>query len=227
MPEVIITGQAGRIEARYHPAEEPNAPIALVMHGHPMFGGTMNNPIPHALYHMFARKGFAVLRFNFRGVGRSQGFFDNGAGELADAAAALDWLQARVPEARTCWLAGVSFGSWISMQLLMRRPEVQGFLTIAPLARHYDFSFLAPCPTSGLIVHGELDKVTPPDVVENMVKKIKTQKGITLTLEIMPGANHFFEGKVEELANLCSTYLDKRLEELGIIEPAVPRLERK
>ncbi len=227
MPEVIIAGQAGRIEARYHPAEEPNAPIALIMHGHPMFGGTMNNPIPHALYHMFARKGFAVLRFNFRGVGRSQGFFDNGAGELADAAAALDWLQARVPEARTCWLAGVSFGSWISMQLLMRRPEVQGFLTIAPLARHYDFSFLAPCPTSGLIVHGERDKVTPPDVVENMVKKIKTQKGITLTLEIVPGANHFFEGKVEELINVCSTYLDRRLEELGIIEPAVPRLEQK
>lgn len=227
MPEVIITGQAGRIEARYHPAEEPNAPIALVMHGHPMFGGTMNNPIPHALYHMFARKGFAVLRFNFRGVGRSQGFFDNGAGELADAAAALDWLQARVPEARTCWLAGVSFGSWISMQLLMRRPEVQGFLTIAPLARHYDFSFLAPCPTSGLIVHGEKDRVTPPEVVENMVKKTKTQKGITITLKIMAGANHFFENRVPELIDICSDYLDRRLEEMGIIEPMVPRLEGK
>ncbi len=227
MPEVIFTGPVGRLEGRFHPAQERNAPIALVLHGHPCFGGTMNNPIPHALYHMFARKGFAVLRFNFRGVGRSQGFFDNGAGELADAAAALDWLQTQVPEARTCWLAGVSFGSWISMQLLMRRPEVQGFFTIAPLARHYDFSFLAPCPTSGLFVNGELDKVTPPEAVENLVKKLKTQKGITIEHVVMPGANHFFENKVDELVDLCSTYLDRRLEEMGIIEPSVPKLEQK
>ncbi len=219
MPEVIFTGPAGRIEGRFHPAETPNAPIALVLHGHPCFGGNMNNPIPHALYHMFARKGFAVLRFNFRGVGRSQGFYDNGAGELADAAAALDWLQSRVPEARTCWLAGVSFGSWISMQLLMRRPEVQGFLTIAPLARHYDFSFLAPCPTSGLFVHGEQDKVTPTDVVDALVKKLQSQKGITIDHVVMEGANHFFEGKLDELIAVCSAYLDRRLEELGIVAP--------
>ena len=227
MPEVIFPGPAGRLEGRFHPAEEKNAPIALVMHGHPCFGGTMNNPIPHALYHMFARKGFAVLRFNFRGVGRSQGFYDNGAGELADAAAALDWLQGQVPEARTCWLAGVSFGAWISMQLLMRRPEVQGFFTIAPLARHHDFSFLAPCPTSGLFVNGEIDKVTPPEAVENLVKKLKTQKGITIEHVVIPGANHFFEGKIDELINVCSTYLDRRLEEMGIIEPSVPRIEQK
>ncbi len=215
MPEVIFNGPAGRIEGRYHHAKEPNAPIALILHPHPQFGGTMNNPIVHALYYMFANQGFSVLRFNFRSVGRSQGLFENGAGELADAAAALDWMQTLTKEARSCWLAGVSFGSWISMQLLMRRPEVQGFLTIAPLARHYDFSFLAPCPTSGLFVNGAEDKVTPPEVTEQLVKKLKTQKGITIDHVVMEGTNHFFEGKVEELTALCDAYVKRRMEELG------------
>ena len=93
MPEVIFSGPAGRIEGRYTKAKEPGAPIALLLHPHPQFGGTMNNPIVHSLYYMFAERGFSVLRFNFRGVGRSQGLFENGAGELSDAASALDWLQ--------------------------------------------------------------------------------------------------------------------------------------
>ncbi len=215
MPEVIFNGPAGRLEGRYHQAEEPNAPIALILHPHPQFGGTMNNPVVHSLYYMFAQRGFSVLRFNFRSVGRSQGLFDNGAGELADAAAALDWMQTLTKEARSCWLAGVSFGSWISMQLLMRRPEVQGFMTIAPLARHYDFSFLAPCPTSGLIVNGEKDKVTTPDVVEALVKKLKTQKGITIEHVVMPDTNHFFQGKTDELTAICASYLDRRMKEMG------------
>ena len=94
MPEVIFNGPAGRIEARYHQAKATGAPIAIILHPHPTFGGTMNNPIVHSLYGMFQTRGFSVLRFNFRGVGRSQGMFDNGAGELSDAASALDWLQA-------------------------------------------------------------------------------------------------------------------------------------
>ena len=215
MPEVIFNGPAGRLEGRYHQSKQEQAPIALILHPHPQFGGTMNNPIVHSLYYMFAQRGFSVLRFNFRGVGRSQGLFENGAGELADAAAALDWMQTLTKEARSCWIAGVSFGAWISMQLLMRRPEIQGFLTIAPLAKHYDFSFLAPCPTSGLIVNGAEDKVTPPDVVEALVKKLKTQKGITIDHVPMPKTNHFFEGKIDELTAICSAYVDRRMEEMG------------
>ena len=143
MPEVIFNGPAGRIEARYHHAKPAGSPIAILLHPHPAFGGTMNNPIVHSLYQTFVSRGFSVLRFNFRGVGRSQGLFENGAGELSDAASALDWLQSFNREAKICWIAGVSFGAWISMQLLMRRPEIGGFISIAPLAKHYDFSFLA------------------------------------------------------------------------------------
>src|SRR5438876_524790 len=133
MPEVIFTGPAGRLEGRYHPAKQKNAPIAMVLHPHPQFHGTMNHQIIYQCYYAFAHRGFSVLRFNFRGVGRSQGSFDHGTGELSDAASALDWAQTINPEARACWVAGFSFGAWIGMQLLMRRPEVEGFISIEPL----------------------------------------------------------------------------------------------
>ena len=211
MPEVIFNGPAGRIEGRYHHNKTPGAPVALILHPHPQFGGTMNNPIVHQLYYAYAERGFSVLRFNFRGVGRSQGLFENGAGELSDAASALDWVQAHNREARICWIAGISFGAWISMQLLMRRPEISGFISIAPLAKHYDFSFLAPCPASGLFVNGDRDSVTAPEAVTNLVSKLKTQRGITIEHKMIPGANHFFQDKTDELLNLCGDYLDRRL----------------
>jgi len=212
MPEVIFPGPAGRIEGRYHQSKEKQAPIALILHPHPQFGGTMNNPIAHSLHYMFMERGFSVLRFNFRGVGKSQGIFENGAGELADSAAALDWVQGLNKEARACWIAGISFGAWISMQLLMRRPEIDGFISVAPLAKHYDFSFLAPCPTSGLFVTGGVDAVTPKESSNALVHKLQSQKGIEITHHEMPDTNHFFTEKIDELTDICGQYLDHRLE---------------
>jgi alpha/beta superfamily hydrolase len=211
MPEVIFNGPEGRLEGRYQPGKEPNAPIAIVLHPHPQFGGTMNNQIVYNLFYMFAERGFAVLRFNSRGVGRSQGLFDHGIGELSDAAAALDWLQVINRESRGCWIAGFSFGAWIGMQLLMRRPEIEGFISIAPPANLHDFTFLAPCPSSGLIVHGDQDKVVPAKDVQTLVDKLKTQKGIKIEQQIIRGANHFFENGVDQLMDVCAGYLDKRL----------------
>ncbi len=210
MPEVMFNGPEGRIEGRYQPGKEPNAPVAILLHPHPEFGGTMNNQIIYHLYYMFVERGFAVLRFNSRGVGRSQGVFDHGVGELSDAAAALDWLQSINKDSKACWIAGFSFGNWIGMQLLMRRPEVEGFLTIAPQENIYDFSFLAPCPSSGLIIHGEKDTVAPPESVQRLVDKLRTQKGITIEQQIVEGANHFFDGHVDDLIERCGEYLDRR-----------------
>ena len=211
MPEVNISGPAGRIEARYHHAGVPNSPVALILHPHPQFGGTMNNQVVYHLYYAFQRRGFSVLRFNFRGVGRSEGLFDNGPGELADAATALDWMQAYNPDASTCWIAGVSFGAWIAMQLLMRRPEVEGFISVAAPASLYDFSFLAPCPSSGLFIHGDKDAVVPIAAVGQLVEKLKTQKGIVIEQQLIRGANHFFDGKIEQLMESENEYLDRRL----------------
>ena len=215
MPEVIFPGPEGRLEGRFAPAPKPRAPVAMILHPHPQAMGTMNNRIVIELYKTFQRRGFATLRFNFRGVGKSQGTFDNGIGELSDAASALDWVQSIHPEAQTTWVAGFSFGAWIGMQLLMRRPEIRGFLSVAPPANMYDFSFLAPCPSSGIIIQGEADEVVTPSAVQKLVDKLKTQKGITIEQQTVPGANHFFENKIDELIGKCSEYLDRRRAEIA------------
>jgi uncharacterized protein len=211
MPEMMFNGSAGRLEARYHASRKKNAPIAVILHPHPQFGGTMNNPICYNLYYAFLNRGFSCLRFNFRGVGRSQGEFDHGGGELSDAATALDWVQAYNPEAKGIWIAGFSFGAWIGMQLLMRRPEIEGFISVAPPANLYDFSFLAPCPSSGLIVNGDKDAVVPRSSVDQLVDKLKAQKGISITHETVEGANHFFENRIEQLGSVVGDYIDGRL----------------
>ena len=211
MPEVIINGPTGRLEARYHHEGVPGGPIALILHPHPQFGGTMNNPVTYHLYYSFVERGFSTLRFNFRGVGRSQGFFDNGPGELSDAAAALDWLQTNNPDSSACWIVGFSFGTWIAMQLLMRRPEIDSFICVAPPANLYDFSFLAPCPSSGLLINGDKDRVVPTDSVAEMSVKTKVQKGTSLTHQIIPGANHFFEDKIDELTDATGAFVDQQM----------------
>ena len=211
MPDIILPGPAGRIEVRYQRQKAVGAPMALVLHPHPQFGGTMNNPLVYDLFHMFHGLGCTTVRFNFRGVGRSQGTFDSGAGELSDAAAILDWMNTLYPNPSHVWVCGISFGAWIGMQLLMRRPEVEGFLSIAAPASLYDFSFLAPCPSSGLFVHGEKDAVVPVAAVHQLVEKLKTQKGIVIEQQIVKGANHFFDGKVDDLMEVVSDYLDRRL----------------
>ena len=211
MPEVIFNGADGRLEGRYHHAPGPNAPLALILHPHPLHGGTMNNKVVFDVFHMFVRRRFSVLRFNFRGVGRSQESFDHGQGELRDAAAALDWMQQHNANSSAVWVAGFSFGAWIGMQLLMRRPEVHGFLSLALPANMYDFTFLAPCPSSGLIVHGEKDALVPTDSVERLVQKLHQQRGIKIDLEVIAGADHFFNGCAEQLEVIVESYLDNAL----------------
>ena len=214
MPEVMINGPEGRLEARYHHAEDPNAPIALVLHPHPQHGGTMNNKLVYTVYHIFRARGFSVLRFNFRGVGRSQGRFDNGLGELSDAAAALDWMQTINPNAKYCWISGFSFGAWIAMQVLMRRPEIQSFIAVAPPANMYDFTFLAPCPSSGMIIHGARDDLVPESDVATLVQKLQSQRHIEIDYRVIKGANHLFNDKVEILGKNIESYLDEHLESL-------------
>ncbi|NWG70062.1 MAG: alpha/beta hydrolase [Parvularculaceae bacterium] len=211
MPEVIFAGPGGRLEGRYQRGKGDSPPVALILHPHPLFGGTMNNRACFELYNLFARKGFAVLRFNFRGVGRSQGEYDHGQGELADAATALDYLQQLNPNAPYAWVGGFSFGAWIGMQLLMRRPEITGFISVSAPANLYDFSFLAPCPSSGVVLHGELDKVCAPEETRTMVDRTRTQKGRKIEFQIVPGADHFFEQHIDAMIGQAESYLDKRL----------------
>ena len=211
MPEVMINGPEGRLEARYHHAEGPNAPIALVLHPHPQHGGTMNHKLVYTVYNIFKERSFSVLRFNFRGGGRSQGRFDNGLGELSDAAAALDWMQTINPNAKFCWISGFSFGAWIAMQVLMRRPEIHSFIAVAPPANMFDFTFLAPCPSSGLIIHGARDDLVPESDVATLAQKLQNQRHIEIDYRVIKGANHLFEEKIDILGKNIESYLDENM----------------
>lgn len=211
MPEVMFAGPEGRLEGRYHHAKEPGAPLALVLHPHPLHGGTMNNRITFTMYQVFQKLGFSVMRFNFRGVGRSQSKFDGGMGEINDAAAALDWMQTLNPGHGGLWIAGYSFGAFVGMQLLMRRPEVSGWVSVALPAVGYDFGFLAPCPTGGLIIHGDTDELVPESTVRKLVDKLNQQKGVAIDYRVFDGADHVFANHSDKVSEAVESYVTQSL----------------
>lgn len=207
MPEVMFNGPEGRIEGRYLANDNNTNQIALVLHPHPLHGGTMNNKVVYKAYKALADSGFSVLRINFRGVGRSQGKFDNGIGELTDATTAIDWLQLQNPTANNFLIVGFSFGAWIAMQLLMRRPEIQGFIAISPPVGKYDFSFLSPCPAPGLVIQGDKDSIVKEEEVSSFVAKLNKQRGAEVKYNVIEDADHFFREKLDLLSQEIKEYL--------------------
>ena len=207
--EIFIPGPAGRLEAKYYKSKKNTSPIALVLQPHPQYGGTMNNKVVVDTFHTFMDNDFSVCRVNFRGVGKSDGEFDNGQGELADAAAALDWLERENFDNSQCWVSGFSFGSLIAMQLLMRRPEINRFIAISPQPNVYDFSFLSPCPTSGLMIYGKKDELVPLEYITELDKRLSAQKGIKVEFQSIPEANHFFSKTEDALIKNLEKYITK------------------
>ena len=210
--EIFIPGPSGRLEGKYFKNNKAGSPVAIVLQPHPQYGGTMNNRIVQETYNVFIKNGFSVLRFNFRGVGKSEGTFDNGQGELSDAAAALDWIERENQDYGQCWIAGFSFGSLICMQLIMRRPEVTKFVAISPQPNVYDFTFLAPCPTSGQIVFSEKDELVSKESINELRNRLNTQKGIDVNFSEIKNSNHFFKNKEEELKITIDKYIKEKTE---------------
>ena len=207
--EIFIPGPSGRLEAKYYKNPKFGSPVAIVLHPHPQYGGTMNNRIVQLMYNTFIENGFSVIRVNFRGVGKSDGIFDNGQGELSDAAAALDWIERQNLDYSQCWVSGFSFGSLIAMQLLMRRPEINRFIAISPQPNVYDFSFLSPCPTSGLVVYGKKDELVPVEYITELDKRLSAQKGIKVEFNAISEANHFFSKTSDALVKYLDKYIKK------------------
>lgn len=211
MPQVTIKGASGRIEGRYYSAEQKGGPVALVLHGNPKRGGTMNSKLPYVLYQAFADMGFSVLRFNYRGVGFSEGEVSGGEGELNDALTCLNWLYARNVEPASCFVAGHSFGAYIGMQLLMRRPEVRRFISISPPTNFYDFSFLAPCPAPGLVIQGNQDQLVPREAVNRFVNRLNSQPSTHVTFKVLRNADHTFGGHLTDVFDTVQEYVKKNL----------------
>ena len=211
MVDLLIPGPEGKIEAKYSHNNAHNSPIVLILHPDPSRGGTMNTKIIFRLYKLFVDNGFSAIRFNFRGVGKSEGLFDDGEGELSDAASVLDWLQQYNTNSKIVWVAGFSFGAWVAMQLLMRRPEINNFISVSPPANTHDFSFLAPCPSSGLIIHGDKDNIASFDSTKILSEKLQKQKKVNITFKSIKGADHFYENHKTELISVVDNYIKKEL----------------
>ena len=208
--EIFIPGPVGRLEAKYYKSKKNTSPIALVLQPHPQYGGTMNNKVVVETFHTFMDNDFSVCRVNFRGVGKSDGEFDNGQGELADAAAALDWIERQNLDYSQCWVSGFSFGSLIYMQLIMRRPEVNNFIAVSPQPNVYDFSFLAPCPTSGQVIYSDNDELVTKESINELDNRIKSQKGVEVIFSKIKNSNHFFKDKEKDLTFEIEKYLKEK-----------------
>ena len=209
--EIFIPGPSGKIQAKYFKSKQAGSPVALILPPHPQYGGTMNNKIVYETYNCFYKNNFSVIRINFRGVEKSEGVFDNGQGELSDAAAALDWIEKENPGYSQCWVSGFSFGSLICMQLIMRRPEVNKFIAISPQPNLYDFTFLSPCPISGLVTYGKNDELVQLDSILNLKKRLSLQKNISVKFDVISNANHFFKGREKELVISLNNYIKEKI----------------
>jgi alpha/beta superfamily hydrolase len=191
-----LTGPAGRIEAllQERTGAEP-AFVALVCHPHPLYGGTLHNKVAHKLAATLFSRGGAVLRFNFRGVGKSEGAHDRGRGERDDALVALDWLRRRHASAPV-WVAGFSFGAWVASRVAAAESVVKQLILVAPGVHTQTFDEMLTCPVPKLVVQGTADEVCKP---ENLARVFPTWAD-PKRLELVEGASHFFDRKLGELA---------------------------
>ncbi len=203
---LTIPGPAGALEALLN-EREGHAPsvAALVCHPHPRFGGTMNNKVVHHVATTLHELGAAVLRFNFRGVGKSEGAYDEGEGELEDARACLGWLRARHPAAKP-WVAGFSFGAWVAARLAASEPAVERLIMVAPGVGQSDYSAMRESAVPKLVVQGTADTTCRPEILEAEFPSWRGPKELVL----VEGATHFFDRKLAELGRAVGERASKR-----------------
>lgn len=214
MPSIMIDGPVGQLEVLYTQSPRAEAPLAIVMHPHPEHGGTMHNKVVYTMYKIFQALAFHVVRFNFRGVGQSEGNFDFGVGELQDALTVYDWFRSKNPDSKELWASGFSFGSWVAMRLLMQREGIYRFVCAGPPASVYDFSFLSPAPCAGMFIQGTFDEIVLPDGSFELARKLSQQDGIEVPCMMVEGGDHFFTGKLDVFSDYMVDYIRGNTESL-------------
>ncbi|HVB34657.1 MAG TPA: alpha/beta fold hydrolase [Patescibacteria group bacterium] len=192
---LFLDGPAGRMEALFWTVAESDPPMAaLVCHPHPLFGGTMHNKVVFRVARTLNELGLPVLRFNFRGTGLSEGVHDEGRGELDDVRAALDWLAAKFP-AKPILLAGFSFGALVGLRAGCADERVSGVVGLGFPLNRADGGFLRACPKPKLFLHGSEDQFGNVDKLRELVASLPETK----RLVVVPGVDHFFTGKLDEV----------------------------
>lgn len=174
----------------------------VITHPHSLYGGSMHNNVVESLVRVYHQQGYTTLRFNFRGVGSSQGKYDHGQGEQEDVRSALDYLLDKGN--RIIDLAGYSFGAWVNALASPERDTVQKMIMVAPPVAFMDFGSVKLIPQLKLVIAGSRDQIAPPDLIETML----TNWNPTARLEIIHGADHFYAGFTNKLESLLGSHLE-------------------
>jgi alpha/beta superfamily hydrolase len=208
----FLSGPAGRLEAVFWaPVQSGPPPLAAVVcHPHPVFGGTLHNKVVYQAAKSLDALGLPVLRFNFRGAGRSQGKHDRGEGELGDVRAALNFLSREYPGVPLL-LAGFSFGCWVGLRVGCQDSRVDSLIGMGTPLNNSDFSFLHSCSKPKLFVQGSRDEHGDAEKLRGLVESLPGEK----RLVVVPEADHFFAGKLGHLGSAISSWLKLRYPHLA------------
>lgn len=201
-----IIGPAGKLEAILEEPQAESDRVAVVCHPHPLHGGTMQNKVAHTLARTFNNLGVPALRFNFRGVGNSEGSYDQGVGETEDALAVLDYARHRFP-GRKLWLAGFSFGARVVLKVSARR-DLDLLITVAPPVGRLDMSDIPQPSCRWIIVQGGRDELVDADAVVAWVDSLEPGPELMMFEE----ADHFFHGHLVVLRRSLLASLGPELE---------------
>jgi alpha/beta superfamily hydrolase len=198
---VTFIAEGLRLEGRLAAPEKATL-AAVLCHPHPQYGGSMDNNVIDALAAALERRGVATLRFNFRGVGRSEGRYANGVGETADARAAVAFLRERTAAAAVA-LAGYSFGAMVALQAGHADPGVEGLAGIAPPLSFFDLGFAASCRKPKLLLAGDRDSYCSADALRRAAESLPQPIAWT----IVAGADHFFVGHEKKVAETVADFV--------------------
>jgi alpha/beta superfamily hydrolase len=206
---LLIPVEHGQLEAILkEPRTGPPKGVALVLHPHPLGGGTMHNKVVFRAAAALNDAGLITLRINFRGVGQSTGAHDEGHGERDDVRAGLDYLSQNYPNLNTT-LCGFSFGARVGLEVGISDERVRYLIGIGTPVNKYDFEFLQACRKPLLLVHGEHDEFGASEEVKQIASELASLTHVTLV--IIPGADHFFENKLDELKRAIGEWITAQL----------------
>lgn len=193
---ITFKSESGLIEGRLGPGD-PNKG-AVITHPHPLYGGNMDNPVVRAIANAFRQNGYTTLRFNFRGVGGSQGNYADGIGEMDDVLAAISYLvDLNIDHLN---LSGYSFGAWVNASLIVRNPDIDTMVMVSPPVAFIDFKNIDTIECLKLIVTGSRDDIAPPD----RINQIRPKWNPHARFEIIDGADHFYWGHLDRLEEVLA-----------------------
>ena len=206
---LLIPVEHGQLEAILkEPRQAPPRAAALVLHPHPLGGGTMHNKVVFRAAAALNDAGVLTLRINFRGVGQSTGEHDEGRGEQDDVLAGLDYLSQHYPNLNIT-ICGFSFGARVGLDVGINDDRVQYLIGIGTPLDKYDFTFLESCRKPLLLVHGEHDEFGDVEQLRQLAAGL--EKHTIVRLVVIPGAGHFFENGLDELKSAISDWINEQL----------------